>query len=178
LEQLVYGHISAENRENQSRNWEIRNESMSDAIISVEGLGKKYRISHQGERQRYVALRDVIAEKAKSVVQKLKSLKAEKLKPENISGFQDFSVSEFKKDVSGRSRTSPSTSSRARSWASSDATARASRPCSRSEPHHRADRGPREHSRARGEPARGGHRLPSRADRAREHLTSTARSSA
>jgi lipopolysaccharide transport system ATP-binding protein len=100
LEQLVYGHISAENRENQSRNWEIRNESMSDAIISVEGLGKKYRISHQGERQRYVALRDVIAEKAKSVVQKLKSLKAEKLKPENISGFQDFSVSEFKKDVS------------------------------------------------------------------------------
>jgi lipopolysaccharide transport system ATP-binding protein len=38
---------------------------MSDAIISVEGLGKKYRLSHQGERQRYVALRDVIAEKAK-----------------------------------------------------------------------------------------------------------------
>ena len=39
---------------------------MSEPIISVEGLGKKYRISHQGERQRYVALRDVIAEKAKS----------------------------------------------------------------------------------------------------------------
>jgi hypothetical protein len=39
---------------------------MSDAIISVEGLGKKYRISHQGERQRYVALRDVIAEKARA----------------------------------------------------------------------------------------------------------------
>jgi lipopolysaccharide transport system ATP-binding protein len=38
---------------------------MSDSIISVENLGKKYRISHQGERQRYVALRDVIAEKAK-----------------------------------------------------------------------------------------------------------------
>jgi lipopolysaccharide transport system ATP-binding protein len=36
---------------------------MSDAIISVENLGKKYRISHQGERQRYVALRDVIAQK-------------------------------------------------------------------------------------------------------------------
>ena len=40
---------------------------MSDVIISVEGLGKKYRISHQGERQRYVALRDVIAEKAKQL---------------------------------------------------------------------------------------------------------------
>jgi lipopolysaccharide transport system ATP-binding protein len=45
---------------------------MSDVIISVEGLGKKYRISHQGERQRYVALRDVIAEKAKQGIQKLK----------------------------------------------------------------------------------------------------------
>src|ERR1039458_2590422 len=40
---------------------------MSDVIISVEGLGKKYRISHQGERQRYVALRDVIAEKGKQL---------------------------------------------------------------------------------------------------------------
>lgn len=36
---------------------------MSDAIITVEGLGKKYRIAHQGERQRYVALRDVLAQK-------------------------------------------------------------------------------------------------------------------
>ena len=36
---------------------------MSDAIIIVENLGKKYRISHQTERQRYVALRDVLAHK-------------------------------------------------------------------------------------------------------------------
>ncbi len=35
---------------------------MSEAIISVENLGKKYRISHQ-PRQRYTALRDVIAQK-------------------------------------------------------------------------------------------------------------------
>ena len=40
---------------------------MSKAIISVENLGKKYRIAHQGERQRYTALRDVLAEKAKSI---------------------------------------------------------------------------------------------------------------
>src|ERR1039458_6208556 len=46
---------------------------MSDVIISVEGLGKKYRISHQGERQRYVALRDVIAEKAKGLFSSWKS---------------------------------------------------------------------------------------------------------
>ena len=39
----------------------------NDVIISVEGLGKRYRISHQGERQRYVALRDVIAQKAKQL---------------------------------------------------------------------------------------------------------------
>jgi len=38
---------------------------MTDAIISVENLGKKYRINHHGEKQRYAALRDVIAEKAK-----------------------------------------------------------------------------------------------------------------
>ena len=36
---------------------------MSRPIISVENLGKKYRIQHQGQRQRYVALRDVIAQK-------------------------------------------------------------------------------------------------------------------
>src|SRR5437773_5133551 len=41
---------------------------MSDSVIQVENLGKKYRIHHQQERQRYVALRDVLADKAKSVV--------------------------------------------------------------------------------------------------------------
>src|SRR5665213_3321166 len=45
----------------------------NDDIISVENLGKKYRISHQGERQRYVALRDVLAEKFKGLFQNRKS---------------------------------------------------------------------------------------------------------
>lgn len=44
---------------------------MSQPIISVENLGKCYRIQHQAERQRYVALRDVIANKARSVVRGL-----------------------------------------------------------------------------------------------------------
>ena len=35
---------------------------MSDTIIKVEGVGKKYRIRHK-RRERYTALRDVIAEK-------------------------------------------------------------------------------------------------------------------
>jgi lipopolysaccharide transport system ATP-binding protein len=36
---------------------------MSDIVIRAENLGKKYQIHHQQERQRYVALRDVFAEK-------------------------------------------------------------------------------------------------------------------
>ncbi|HEX9045877.1 MAG TPA: ABC transporter ATP-binding protein [Verrucomicrobiae bacterium] len=43
---------------------------MSDPIIKVEGLGKKYLLKHQvGGRSRYVALRDVLAEKTKSIFQ-------------------------------------------------------------------------------------------------------------
>jgi lipopolysaccharide transport system ATP-binding protein len=66
---------------------------MSSAIISVEGLGKKYRIQHQQQGQRYVALRDVIAEKAKWLFKKLKS---ENLKSGNnvsVSASQNVSVS-------------------------------------------------------------------------------------
>ena len=39
---------------------------MSDAIITVENLGKRYRIAHQQQGRRYVALRDVIAQKMKA----------------------------------------------------------------------------------------------------------------
>jgi lipopolysaccharide transport system ATP-binding protein len=45
---------------------------MSEAIISVEGLGKKYRIDHMAERQKYVALRDVIAQRLKAPFQALR----------------------------------------------------------------------------------------------------------
>lgn len=48
----------------------------NDVIIKAEGLGKKYRISHQGERQRYVALRDVIAEKTKGFFRRTKKAEA------------------------------------------------------------------------------------------------------
>lgn len=40
---------------------------MSSAIISVENLGKQYRINHQGEGRRYVALRDVIMDRVKGL---------------------------------------------------------------------------------------------------------------
>ncbi|MGC4035941.1 MAG: polysaccharide ABC transporter ATP-binding protein [Chitinophagaceae bacterium] len=42
---------------------------MDDAIIKVEGLGKKYIISHEG-RENYTALRDVISRKTKNLLKK------------------------------------------------------------------------------------------------------------
>jgi lipopolysaccharide transport system ATP-binding protein len=46
---------------------------MSDEIvIRVENLGKRYRIQHNAERQRYTALRDVIAHKLKAPFQFLR----------------------------------------------------------------------------------------------------------
>jgi lipopolysaccharide transport system ATP-binding protein len=50
---------------------------MNDFIISVENLGKKYRIHHQQQGQRYVALRDVIAQKLKAPFQFLRREKRE-----------------------------------------------------------------------------------------------------
>jgi hypothetical protein len=47
---------------------------MSDYIIKVENLGKKYRIHHQQDGQRYVAMRDVIAEKLSDRSQALQML--------------------------------------------------------------------------------------------------------
>ena len=49
---------------------------MPDVVIRAESLGKKYRISHQHERQRYVALRDVLADKVKASYQWVKSISA------------------------------------------------------------------------------------------------------
>lgn len=50
---------------------------MSDTIIRVENLGKKYIIGHQqGGHSRYVALRDVLANSAKSVWKSIRQPKA------------------------------------------------------------------------------------------------------
>ena len=40
-------------------------------VITVENLGKKYLLSHQTQRQPYVALRDVIAEKTNAIGRRL-----------------------------------------------------------------------------------------------------------
>jgi lipopolysaccharide transport system ATP-binding protein len=41
---------------------------MSDVVIRAEDLGKRYLIGHETERERYVALRDVIARAARNLV--------------------------------------------------------------------------------------------------------------
>ena len=41
---------------------------MSDVVIRAEGLGKKYLIGHETERERYTALRDVVGHTAKGLL--------------------------------------------------------------------------------------------------------------
>jgi len=65
---------------------------VSEAIISVEGLGNRYRIRHQQQGGvGYKALRDVLADTTKSVGKRLWSI---------IPAFQHFSVSAFALAVS------------------------------------------------------------------------------
>jgi lipopolysaccharide transport system ATP-binding protein len=40
-------------------------------VITVENLGKKYLLSHQSQKQPYVALRDVITERANALGRRL-----------------------------------------------------------------------------------------------------------
>lgn len=47
------------------RSQPINGHTVSSPIIAVENLGKKYRLDHHIQQQRYTALRDVIAEWAK-----------------------------------------------------------------------------------------------------------------
>ena len=76
---------------------------MSDVIISVEGLGKKYRIRHQQQGQRYVALRDVIAQKFAAPFKFLRRSKRE----ENRAGVFPSALSTL--PSSGETPSPPST---------------------------------------------------------------------
>jgi len=46
----------------------------NEVVISVENLGKRYRISHQQPGRRYVALRDVLTEKARGFFRRAKKV--------------------------------------------------------------------------------------------------------
>jgi lipopolysaccharide transport system ATP-binding protein len=47
---------------------------LSDVVIKAEGLGKSYRIGHQGHRERYTALRDVMASGARRALGRTRRL--------------------------------------------------------------------------------------------------------
>jgi lipopolysaccharide transport system ATP-binding protein len=64
---------------------------MSDAIITVSNLGKKYRIKHQAEPQRYTALRDVLANKVKGLFQNQKSEIRNRKSEEDFWALKDVS---------------------------------------------------------------------------------------
>src|SRR5713101_7739499 len=65
---------------------------MSDSVIRVENLGKKYRIRHdQMTVQRYVALRDVIADKVKGLFNNCKSQIANRESVEDFWALRNIS---------------------------------------------------------------------------------------
>ncbi|MEI7808974.1 MAG: ABC transporter ATP-binding protein [Verrucomicrobiota bacterium] len=64
---------------------------MSDYAIKVEGLGKKYLLHHQATGKRYVALRDVLTEKAKSLFSRRKPEAGNPKSVEEFWALQDVS---------------------------------------------------------------------------------------
>lgn len=63
---------------------------MSDAIITVENLGKKYRLRHEAH-ERYVALRDVITSRAKALFQPRPPGRADAPEEEDFWALKDVS---------------------------------------------------------------------------------------
>jgi lipopolysaccharide transport system ATP-binding protein len=64
---------------------------MSDFVIKAEGLAKKYLLRHQTPGRRYVALRDVLTEKAKSVFRSRKSIITNQSSIEEFWALKDVS---------------------------------------------------------------------------------------
>jgi lipopolysaccharide transport system ATP-binding protein len=73
---------------------------MSDAIITVENLGKCYRLHHQ-QRERYTALRDVITERVKGLFGNRRSAIGDRQSEEDFWALKDVSFAIKQGEVVG-----------------------------------------------------------------------------
>ncbi len=71
----------------QIRNPQSEIPSMSDTVISVENVGKRYTLSHRVNGEKYTTLRDVIARQA---VAPLKAIGKKMLGRNGSNGSQQF----------------------------------------------------------------------------------------
>lgn len=74
---------------------------MSEAIITISNLGKKYSISHQAQRQRYVALRDVLSNQLKGWFQNRPGAGSRRPTFEDFWALKDISFEVKRGDVVG-----------------------------------------------------------------------------